>query len=96
MNVLVLNCGSSSIKYEVFEIENRSSRASGLLERIGEPESRLCHRGLNAPTMEDFHRTALPEVFQVKAFTRVKRSTDRFPVLIDEDSCAVKIINAWK
>ncbi len=48
MNVLVLNCGSSSIKYEVFQIDDWFSRASGLLERIGEPESRLRHRSLDA------------------------------------------------
>jgi acetate kinase len=48
MNVLVLNCGSSSIKYEVFQIHDWFSRASGLLERLGEPESRLRHRSPEA------------------------------------------------
>lgn len=43
MKVLVLNAGSSSIKYELFDMTDRSVLASGLLERIGERESRLTH-----------------------------------------------------
>ena len=43
MKVLVLNAGSSSIKYELFEMTDRSVLASGLLERIGERESQLTH-----------------------------------------------------
>jgi acetate kinase len=44
MKVLVLNAGSSSIKYELFDMSERIALASGLLERIGERESRLKHR----------------------------------------------------
>ncbi len=43
MKVLVLNAGSSSIKYELFDMTDRSVLATGLLERIGERESRLTH-----------------------------------------------------
>jgi acetate kinase len=44
MKVLVINSGSSSVKYEVFEASDLSIRSSGLLERIGESESRHTHR----------------------------------------------------
>ena len=44
MKVLVINSGSSSIKYEVFEASDLSILSSGLLERIGESESRHTHR----------------------------------------------------
>ena len=47
MNILVVNCGSSSIKYQIFDVLNSSVLASGLIEKIGEPESRLTHRWLN-------------------------------------------------
>jgi acetate kinase len=43
MKVLVINSGSSSIKYEVFNASDLSIRSSGLLERIGENESRHTH-----------------------------------------------------
>ena len=38
MKVLVLNCGSSSIKYQVFGMPEAEVLARGLVERIGEPE----------------------------------------------------------
>lgn len=39
MKVLVLNCGSSSIKYQVINMENESLLAKGLVERIGGEET---------------------------------------------------------
>jgi len=44
MKVLVFNSGSSSIKYRLFDMHDRSVVASGMLERIGEEESCLYHR----------------------------------------------------
>ena len=35
MNVLVINCGSSSIKYQLIETEEKKRLCSGLVERIG-------------------------------------------------------------
>jgi acetate kinase len=46
--VLVLNTGSSSIKYRLFQMAGRTVLASGLLERIGEDDSRLTHRAEGA------------------------------------------------
>jgi acetate kinase len=42
--VLVLNSGSSSIKYELIDMAGPTTLASGLVERIGEPSSRVSHR----------------------------------------------------
>ncbi|MEU5842327.1 acetate kinase [Rhodococcus sp. NPDC047139] len=39
--VLVLNSGSSSIKFQLIEPESGKSLAHGLIERIGEPEGRI-------------------------------------------------------
>ncbi|RBL86291.1 acetate kinase, partial [Streptomyces cavourensis] len=41
--VLVLNSGSSSVKYQLLDMRDRSRLASGLVERIGEETSRLVH-----------------------------------------------------
>ncbi len=41
MRVLVINSGSSSIKYELFDMTARVPLASGLLEQIGESEGHL-------------------------------------------------------
>ena len=42
--VLVVNTGSSSIKYQLFEMDGQKVLASGLVERIGEVGARLTHR----------------------------------------------------
>jgi acetate kinase len=44
--VLVINSGSSSIKYQLFDMSDKTVLAKGLLEQIGEAESRLTHRSL--------------------------------------------------
>ena len=41
MKILVLNCGSSSIKYKLFDMESKSVMAQGGIEKIGLPDSFL-------------------------------------------------------
>jgi len=36
MNILVLNCGSSSIKYQFINMKDQNVMADGIAERIGE------------------------------------------------------------
>lgn len=43
MKVLVINCGSSSLKYQLFDMEGEKVLAKGLVERIGIEGSRLKH-----------------------------------------------------
>jgi acetate kinase len=42
--ILVVNCGSSSVKYRLFQMDDEREVAEGVLERVGEPASRLRHR----------------------------------------------------
>jgi acetate kinase len=44
MLVLVINCGSSSIKYQLFRMRSREVLASGVVERIGEKGAVLNHK----------------------------------------------------
>lgn len=44
MKILVLNCGSSSVKYQIFEMENRSCLAKGMVSRIGMSGAVLVHK----------------------------------------------------
>ena len=44
MKILVVNCGSSSIKYQLIDMENEEAMAKGYLEKIGLPDSFLTHR----------------------------------------------------
>lgn len=44
MNILVLNSGSSSIKYQVIEMPSEVVLCSGLLERIGSSDAQVSHK----------------------------------------------------
>ena len=44
MKVLVLNCGSSSLKYQLINMETEEVLASGKYERIGEEEAFITHK----------------------------------------------------
>lgn len=44
MKVLVINCGSSSLKYQLINMENETSLATGLVERIGIEGSKLTQK----------------------------------------------------
>ena len=77
MNVLVVNCGSSSIKYSLFRMENGEDGkvlASGLIEKIGEPGTRIVHK---AADQSETHAVAAPDHraafgFMVQALARGK------------------------
>ena len=58
MNILVINSGSSSIKYQFFDSNSMVPKASGLVEKIGESSSRIKHTAFLATnpvvrTLED-------------------------------------------
>ena len=44
MKILVINCGSSSLKYQLFDMENEDVLVQGLVERIGIEGSRLVQK----------------------------------------------------
>jgi acetate kinase len=69
--ILVLNSGSSSIKYELIDMAGPQTRAAGLIERIGEAMSILTHeaqdRRLRIERPLSDHReglTAMAEAFE--------------------------------
>ena len=54
MKILVLNCGSSSLKYQLIDMENEEVLASGKYERIGEDEAFITHK-VNGQKIEIQH-----------------------------------------
>ena len=59
MKILVINCGSSSLKYQLFDMDNESVLAKGLVERIGIEGSQIKHTktGMDAVV----HITPIPD-----------------------------------
>lgn len=54
MKILVLNCGSSSLKYQLFDMTNESVLAKGLVERIGIEGARIKHsKGADDTTIRE-------------------------------------------
>lgn len=44
MRILVVNCGSSSLKYQLLDMDSERIMASGLMERIGDPTGRVSNQ----------------------------------------------------
>lgn len=44
MKILVINCGSSSLKYQLIDMKNETVLCKGLCERIGMEESQITHQ----------------------------------------------------
>lgn len=69
MKVLVVNCGSSSLKYQLFDMKDESVLAKGLVERIGIEGSILNHQPAGkakVPLTADIknHTTAIKMVLE--------------------------------
>ena len=43
MNILVINCGSSSLKFQLIDMTTEAVQAKGLCERIGIDGSRIVY-----------------------------------------------------
>ncbi len=69
MKILVINAGSSSLKYQLFDMKDESVLCSGIVERIGLNGSRLVHKAYGKKytvesTVKD-HRIALKLVLDI-------------------------------
>jgi acetate kinase len=60
VKILVINSGSSSIKYQLFDMTDQGVLASGLLEKIGEQESILTHKTRTAQDTMDELKKSVP------------------------------------
>ncbi|MDR2427872.1 MAG: acetate kinase [Endomicrobium sp.] len=58
MKALVVNCGSSSVKYTLFELENEKKMAWGLIECIGLPESFYKRQTINSEEKKEAVKVA--------------------------------------
>jgi acetate kinase len=60
MKVAVINCGSSSIKYEVFDAGDLTMLATGLVEKIGGADGRIRQRRRKADGAFDEQSLSTP------------------------------------
>jgi acetate kinase len=70
MKVLVINAGSSSLKYQLYDMSNESVLASGRVERIGMDSSIVTHEPVDKPEVRNVseildHVTAVKRVIEM-------------------------------
>ena len=81
MKVLVINCGSSSLKYQVLDMTGELLLAKGLVERIGIEGSTLIHEKIG---LDDKHRLTVPMKDHKEAIGHVLN------VLVDSEQGVLK------
>ena len=88
MTVLVLNCGSSSIKYQLIDPAGPSRLAKGLVERIGEDDGVADHAAALRQVVAELEGECGPlaELGLAAVGHRIVHGGDRFaePVLVDD------------
>jgi len=72
--ILVVNCGSSSLKYACFNTENEAQTVRGVIERIGASGTRLVHQGPRGEVTRELPQGGYQEAFE--AMVRVLSSKD--------------------
>ena len=70
MRVLVINCGSSSLKYAVYDTVSKQALTKGLVERIG-GAAVLKSNGSSLPIDAQTHTAALEVIAQLEDFSAV-------------------------
>jgi len=62
--ILVINCGSSSLKYSFYDTSDEVRQARGQVERIGIDGTRLVHRGPKGESRLDLAKGGFAEAFK--------------------------------
>ena len=61
MNILVINCGSSSLKFQVIDAETEKLMAKGLCERIGMDGACITYENKVADSGKEFNEIPMPD-----------------------------------
>ena len=101
MKILVINCGSSSIKYQLFEMPEEKVLAKGMLEKIGEKTLNAIpdhHEGIRRilQILTDKKTGILKDIHEIKAVGhRVVHGGEYFKESSIIDEKALKIIEDY-
>jgi acetate kinase len=84
MKVAVINCGSSSIKYEVFDARECALLVTGLIEKIGSADGRLRQRRLKADGAFDEQNYTKPLAGHREAFDLMASVNQQYRIIQDD------------
>ncbi|NIS79352.1 MAG: cyclic nucleotide-binding domain-containing protein, partial [Anaerolineales bacterium] len=63
MKLLIVNCGSSSLKYNLFDTADEAANSSGIIEKIGEEGTRHVHRSPKGEIIRQLPKRGHREAF---------------------------------
>ena len=84
MKILVINAGSSSCKYQLFNMDDQSVLCSGVVERIGQPMGKLSHK--IAPGSDKEEKIIVERPFP----THVEGMEDVISLLLDSEKGVIQ------
>ena len=73
--ILVINCGSSSLKYSFYDTNDESRNARGSIERIGIDGTRLKHVGPKGETKKDLPKDDFTQAFKAMTAELTSKET---------------------
>lgn len=73
--VLVINCGSSSLKYSYYDTTDESRHARGSVERIGIDGTRLAHQGPKGEAKQELPKGGFAEAFKAMVAALTAKET---------------------
>jgi acetate kinase len=73
--ILVVNCGSSSLKYSFFDTTDEGRRGHGVVERIGLDGTRQTHRGPKGEVERDLPKGGFAEAFKAMTAELTSKET---------------------
>ena len=73
--ILVINCGSSSVKYSFYDTADESRQAKGLVERIGISGTRLVHHGPQGEVKRELPSGGFGEAFAAIVSELISKET---------------------
>jgi acetate kinase len=83
--ILVINCGSSSLKYEVYEMPEKKSLGKGLVERIGEGVGIISQESLKGKHSEE---TPIPDHRKAMELVRKALTDSKAGIIASMDEIA--------
>ena len=84
MKILVINAGSSSCKYQLFNMDDSTVLCSGIVERIGQPIGKLSHK--IAPGSDTEEKIVVERPFP----THIEGMEDVISMLLDDEKGVLK------
>ncbi len=73
--LLIINCGSSSIKYSFYDTADDARHAAGSIERIGIDGTKLAQRGPKGEVKQELPKAGFPEAFKAMVTALTSKET---------------------